>query len=98
MQDTIKTIREESEKKDFHKLKELIETELQKPNAKAPTAKSYKATYKVLIFGDHGVGKKNFLAKSAKRKFDEETQSTIGVDFYEKEQILAGKAFFHNPN
>ena len=92
MRDAIKTIREESEKKDFYKLKVLIKTELQKPKAKAPTGKSNKVVHKVLIFGDHKAGKKTFLEKSAKRKFDEVTQSNFGLEFYEKDQILAGKS------
>ena len=39
------------------------------------------ASYKVLIFGDQGVGKKTFLAKNAKKYYKSDTKMIIGVDF-----------------
>ena len=40
--------------------------------------------YKVVIFGDQGVGKKTFLKIGAKEMFKSNSKMTIGVDFFTK--------------
>eukprot|EP00298_Acanthocystis_sp_HF-20_P011498 c19424_g1_i2.p1 GENE.c19424_g1_i2~~c19424_g1_i2.p1 ORF type:complete len:198 (+),score=91.86 c19424_g1_i2:82-675(+) len=46
---------------------------------------------KIVVVGDSGVGKSCLIKRFADNKFDDETQSTIGVDFAVKTMELEGR-------
>eukprot|EP01091_Cochliopodium_minus_P018241 TRINITY_DN732_c0_g1_i1.p1 TRINITY_DN732_c0_g1~~TRINITY_DN732_c0_g1_i1.p1 ORF type:complete len:196 (-),score=52.34 TRINITY_DN732_c0_g1_i1:52-639(-) len=47
--------------------------------------------FKILIIGDSGVGKTNIMERFTKNEFNENTKSTIGVDFSTKVMQVANK-------
>ncbi|MFX0083114.1 MAG: Rab family GTPase [Candidatus Hodarchaeota archaeon] len=51
----------------------------------------YDATYKVMLLGDEGVGKKTFGQAFLNKLFKEDTKMTIGVDFEFKSLEINGK-------
>ncbi len=42
---------------------------------------AYDYLYKVVLTGDSGVGKSSLLSRFTRNEFDEESKSTIGVEF-----------------
>ena len=51
----------------------------------------YDHLFKLLLIGDTGVGKSSILLRFTDGTFDENQQSTIGVDFKTKHMEVAGK-------
>ena len=41
----------------------------------------YDHLFKIVLVGDHGVGKSNLLSRFAHKEFNLDSRSTIGVDF-----------------
>ncbi len=46
--------------------------------------------YKIIFLGDQGVGKSSILNRFSHDKFEEEYQSTIGLDFHSKNETING--------
>ena len=44
----------------------------------------YDHLFKIVLVGDHGVGKSNLLSRFAHKEFNLDSRSTIGVDFATK--------------
>ena len=56
-----------------------------KPNEK------YDYLFKVVVIGDSGVGKSNLLSRFTRNEFNQESKSTIGVEFATRTVSLEGK-------
>mmetsp|Transcript_64604 Transcript_64604/g.76495 ORF Transcript_64604/g.76495 Transcript_64604/m.76495 type:complete len:183 (+) Transcript_64604:96-644(+) len=56
-----------------------------------PDYEEYEYLFKVVLKGDHGVGKSNLLSRFTKNEFDFESKTTIGVDFANKLIQVDGK-------
>ncbi|KAF6021387.1 hypothetical protein EB796_020310 [Bugula neritina] len=53
--------------------------------------KSYDLVWKVVLIGDSGVGKTNFLTRYAWDQFTQESRTTIGIDFACRDVVHDGK-------
>lgn len=51
----------------------------------------YDYLYKIVLTGDSGVGKSCLLSRFTRNEFDEESRSTIGVEFATRSIKVAGK-------
>ena len=51
----------------------------------------YDHLFKIVLVGDHGVGKSNLLSRFALKEFNLDSRSTIGVDFATKIIQVDGK-------
>ena len=49
-----------------------------------------RGTYKIVVFGDLGVGKKTFLDNCSRTLFKSDTQMTIGVNFLRSSMLIDG--------
>ena len=52
---------------------------------------SFDHTFKILLVGDAAVGKSSLLLRFTERVFEQDIQSTIGVDFKVKAMDVGGK-------
>ena len=50
-------------------------------NGKMQKNYEYDHLFKIVLVGDHGVGKSNLLSRFAHKEFNLDSRSTIGVDF-----------------
>ena len=48
----------------------------------------YDHMFKIVMIGDSGVGKSNLLLRYTKNKFNQNSQTTIGVEFYSKTLMI----------
>ena len=67
-------------------------------NGKMQKNYEYDHLFKIVLVGDHGVGKSNLLSRFAHKEFNLDSRSTIGVDFATK--IIQGilwQSVFINP-
>ena len=51
----------------------------------------YDFLYKIVLIGDSGVGKSNLLSRFTRNQFNEESKSTIGVEFATRSIQTDGK-------
>lgn len=49
-----------------------------------------RGTYKIVVFGDQGVGKRTFLDNCCRRLFKSDTEMTIGVNFLKSSMLIDG--------
>ncbi|MFX0059171.1 MAG: Rab family GTPase [Candidatus Hodarchaeota archaeon] len=74
------------------KKEEIIAKPIQKADRKIRT--DFDEAFKIIIFGDPGVGKSTFLQKYAKNVFNKGSKApTLGVDFYVKYLIVDKKRY-----
>ncbi|CAK56845.1 unnamed protein product (macronuclear) [Paramecium tetraurelia] len=51
----------------------------------------YDYQYKIVIIGDSGVGKTNIMTQFTRGEFSEETKTTVGVEFANKQLVIDDK-------
>ena len=59
--------------------------------AQPKTDQKHDFLFKIVMIGEHGVGKTQLITRYTKNEFDLHSKTTIGVEFTTRDQIIDGK-------